>query len=45
MSKKMADIVVEVLFSLWRQCVVFNGRGDRIINLVKGGNVVKSLLG
>jgi len=31
-------------FGLWGMRAVLNGRGDEIIDLLKGGNVVKSLL-
>ncbi|MGA7808902.1 ubiquinone-dependent pyruvate dehydrogenase [Bradyrhizobium sp.] len=31
-------------FSLWGLRAVLNGRGDEIVDLLKGGNVVKSLL-
>ncbi len=32
-------------FGLWGLRAVLNGRGDEIIDLIKGGNVFKSLLG
>jgi pyruvate dehydrogenase (quinone) len=32
-------------FGLWGLAAVLNGRGDEIIDLLKGGNVIKALLG